>query len=115
MASRDIEDVVDSNPQPPGVAALRFRAPDGVFRTLIGTLAVVLLVTVTVYHAGHNVPDGLLAGITTPATGWSVLAMISPAFAGLPPAAAADSKVERMGLVFAGGFGVPALGTAAAV
>ncbi|MFK5604917.1 hypothetical protein G3A49_07900 [Haloferax volcanii] len=114
MTGRGVEDAVGSNPRPSGVAALRSRTPDGVLRTLAGVLAVVPLAAVTAYRVGHNVPGGLPAGVTTLAADWSALAVVGPAFAGLLLAATADSGVERVGLAFAGGFGVLALGTATA-
>ncbi|SDN10031.1 hypothetical protein SAMN04487949_3367 [Halogranum gelatinilyticum] len=83
-------------------------------RTAAGLLALLSVAATTLYRVVHNAPGTLPGGVTDLAAVGLPVAVVGPAFGALLLATAADRPVERVGLAFAGSFGLVALASPAA-
>ncbi|WP_135807024.1 hypothetical protein [Halorussus marinus] len=83
-------------------------------RVVAGLLAVVPVAGATLYRVAHNAPGPVPAGVAELAAVGLPTAVAGPAVAALVLAALADAPGERVGLAFAGGFGLLAIASPAA-
>lgn len=77
-------------------------------RALAGLCALVPAALATLYRIVHNAPGALPSDLVSFATGALPVVVAGPALAGLLLAANEEHPVPRVGLAFAGGFGVVA-------
>ncbi len=89
------------------LARLSARSPVST-RTLAGFCALVPVAGVTLYRVVHNAPGTLPPDLVAFATGALPVAVAGPAVAGLLLAAGEEHPLARVGLAFAGGFGIVA-------
>ena len=89
-------------------ASLSGRSPVSA-RLIAGALAFVPMAAATAYRVAHNAPGSLPGPLTELAVPLLPFAVVGPALAGLLLASVVDRPVQRVGLAFAGGFGLVAL------
>jgi hypothetical protein len=82
-------------------------------RLLAGALAFVPIAAAAAYRVAHNAPGSLPGPFVELAALLLPFAVVGPAVAGLLLASVADRPVQRVGLAFAGGFGLVALAPSA--
>ncbi len=78
-------------------------------RTAAGVLALLSVAATTLYRIAHNAPGTLPDPLREFVTVLLPVGVAGPALAGLLLATTADAPGERIGLAFAGGFGLVAL------
>jgi hypothetical protein len=77
--------------------------------TAAGLLALLSVGATTLYRVAHNAPGTLPGGVSDLAAVALPVAVAGPALAGVLLATVVDRPAERVGLAFAGGFGLVAL------
>lgn len=114
MSGRDVERAVDvDGGLAAGVARLLAESPVST-RTLAGLFGLLPVAGATLYRVAHNAPGALPGRLTELAASALPVAVVGPALAALLLATTADAPAERVGLAFAGGFGLIALASPAA-
>jgi hypothetical protein len=93
-------------------ASLSGRSPVSA-RLFAGALAFVPIAAAAAYRVAHNAPGSLPGPFAELAAPLLPFAVVGPAVAGLLLASVADRPVQRVGLAFAGGFGLVALAPSA--
>ncbi|NHN49171.1 hypothetical protein G9464_16450 [Halostella sp. JP-L12] len=107
MSGRRVEEAITGRVTG-GVARLSAGTPVST-RTAAGLVALVPVAAATLYRVAHNAPGPLPAPLVEVATVALPAAVVGPALAALLVAGTADAPGERVGLAFAGGFGLVAL------